>query len=687
MSGQSSLGATVDRRRFLAVCTAVGLGQTMLPGALLALAQTSAGTAPVAGAEGHGDVLAGLPEGAGFGEDGKGLPKITVEMIEAAAGIAGVTLTAEQRAMMLEGLGEQRDAAVAIRKLHLPNAVAPAFVFDPVLGGERFETVKRPVRISAAPDVAGLAEGAKAVAASSGGASAGSVPVTSTTFASESQEERLAFATVRELAELVRLRKVSSVELVKLYLGRLRKYDPRLHFVITLTEQRAMDAAAAADREIAAGRYRGPLHGIPWGAKDLLAVKGYPTTWGAAGFEGQVFDYDATVVERLDAAGAVPVAKLTLGALAQGDLWGYPAGSGKAGGRTRNPWNVRQGSSGSSAGVASAVSAGCVGFGIGSETLGSISSPSTRCGVTGLRPTFGFVPRTGAMALSWTMDKLGPICRSAEDCALVMSAIYGPDGKDRTVRKDAVFNWDADLDWKRLRIGYVKEGFDAPAAPEPKRAPEGMKGKELEDFEAGVARGKARFAEQVYDQRFLTEALAKLRGMGVTLVPVEWPKFPYGEVVPVLEAEGAAAFDELTRSGRDALLSGQKDYDWPTAFRVARFYSAVEYVQAMRARTLAMEAVGRLFETVDVVVAPTFGTQLVATNLTGQPAVIVPNGVRGTDAPAGVDKGDGDVENEGGPGTPVSLTFLGGLYRDAEVLAVARGYEGATGFGRVHPVL
>ncbi len=399
--------------------------------------------------------------------------------------------------------------------------------------------------------------------------------------------------------------------------------------MITLTEQRALDHAAAADREIAAGKYRGPLHGIPWGAKDLLAVKGYPTTWGAAGFEGQVFDTDATVVERLDAAGAVLVAKLTLGALAQGDLWGYPAGSGKAGGRTRNPWNVRQGSSGSSAGVASAVSAGCVGFGIGSETLGSISSPSTRCGVTGLRPTFGFVPRTGAMALSWTMDKLGPICRSVEDCALVMSAIYGPDGKDRTVRRDAAFNWDADLDWKKLRIGYIKEGFDGPAAPEPKKAPEGLKGKELEEFEAGVVRGKARYAEQMYDQRYLTAALAKLRGMGAQLQPVEWPKFPYGEIVPVLEAEAAAAFDELTRSGRDALLSGQKDYDWPTAFRVAHFYSAVDYVQAMRARTLAMEAVGRLFAQVDVVVAPTFGTQLVATNLTGQPAVIVPNGLRG----------------------------------------------------------
>ena len=492
----------------------------MLPGALWALAQVGAVPAgPVAGAEAHGDVLAGLP--AGFGEDAKGLPKITAEMVRAAAGIAGVSLTDAQIAQMLDGLGEQREAVVGIRKLHLPNAVAPAFVFDPVLGGEKFETVKRPMRMGATPEIAGLVaavnEASKGPVSGGGGAAAGSVPVTGTTSAEETAEERLAFATVRELGELLRQRKLTSVELVTLYLGRLSRYDPRLHFVITLTGARALDHASAVDREIAAGKYKGPLHGIPWGAKDLLAVKESPTTWGAAGFEGQVFDYDATAVERLDAAGAVLVAKLTLGALAQGDLWGYPAGSGKAGGRTRNPWNVRQGSSGSSAGVASAVSAGCVGFGIGSETLGSISSPSTRCGVTGLRPTFGFVPRTGAMALSWTMDKLGPICRSVEDCALVMETIYGPDGKDRTVRRDAVFNWDADLDWKKLRIGYIKEGFDAPAAPEPKSAPEGMTGKELEDFEAGVARGKARYAEQVYDQRFLTAALEKCcAAMGVT---------------------------------------------------------------------------------------------------------------------------------------------------------------------------
>src|SRR6266853_1668860 len=289
----------------------------------------------------------------------------------------------------------------------------------------KFEPVRRPIKISAAPSV--HASGAP------------------------KNIEDVAFSSVRELAELVRTKKVSSVALTDMYLARLKRYDPTLKFVITLTEDRAKAKAQEADREIAAGKYRGPLHGLPWGAKDLLAVKGYRTTWGAGGFEEQKFDEDATVVKRLDAAGAVLVAKLTLGALAQGDKW--------FGGMTRNPWNTKQGSSGSSAGSSSATAAGCVAFAIGSETLGSISSPSTRCGTTGLRPTFGFVPRTGAMALSRTMDKLGPICRAVEDCAVVLSAIYGPDEHDRCV-KDVAFNYDAETPLKSLRIGYIKADFE-----------------------------------------------------------------------------------------------------------------------------------------------------------------------------------------------------------------------------------
>src|SRR5215510_8602 len=279
-----------------------------------------------------------------------------------------------------------------------------------------------------------------------------------------------------------------------MYLGRLKKYDPTLKFTVTLTEERALAQAKKADAEMAAGKYRGPLHGLPWGAKDLLATKGYRTTWGAGGFENQVIDENAVVVQRLDKAGAVLIAKLTLGALAQGDVW--------FGGITRNPWNTNQGSSGSSAGPASATAAGCVAFGIGSETLGSISSPSTRCGCTGLRPTFGRVPRTGAMALSWTMDKLGVLCRAVEDCAIVLDAIYGPDGKDRTVH-NAAFNWDAAVDWRKLRVGYLKKDFELPPKP-PEPAVEAVKDqKEMtpEEKEAQEKTRKQREQDRAEAQR------------------------------------------------------------------------------------------------------------------------------------------------------------------------------------------
>ncbi len=631
--------AVPTRRRFLAVCSSAGLGAGLLPGVLLGLATSVEGQETAKAAE--------------------GMPAITPAMIDAAAGIAGVHVTEEQKAIMLEGLGQQRDSVAVIRTMHLQNATAPAFVFDPVPGGMVLETAKTPMRMSVAPEVRTL------LAGMGGGETAAT--------------EALAFSTVRDLAELVRTKRVSSVTLTKLYLARLKTHDARLHCVITLTEERALASAAAADAEIAAGRYRGPLHGIPWGAKDLLAVKGYRTTWGAAGFEDQRFDYDAEVVKRLDAAGAVLVAKLSMGALAQGDLW--------FGGRTRNPWNSKQGSSGSSAGSASAVSAGCVGFAIGTETLGSISSPSTRCGVTGLRPTFGFVPRTGAMALSWTMDKIGPICRSVEDCALVLDAIHGPDGQDRAM-KAAAFNWNADFDWKQLRVGYLKTAFDAAVPAEQKPPSETLAGKALEDFRDRQRRQAEDAARTEYDRRYAVAALAKLRGMGVALIPVELPMgLHFGDQTPLLSAEGAAAFEELTLSGRDKLLTGQKPFDWPNTFRRARFYSAVDYVQAMRARSVVIEEMAKLFATVDVIVTPSGGAQLTATNLSGHPAVIVPNGLRGKDAPRPRSEEDGALENVGGPGTPVSLTFLGGLYADARLAAFARAYQEATGFHRVHPRL
>lgn len=613
----------------------------MFPGALLGLAAAETPAGPLHPA----DVPAGK------------LAAITVAMIETAEAIAAISLTPEQRRMLVEGLTEQRASVEVIRTLHLENATAPAFTFDPVPAGMVLETARRPARLGKAPDVTKLS------------ATAGA-----------SREEAVAFATARELGELLRQKKVTSVELTKLSVARLNRYQAKLHFMINLTEGRALAQAAAADAELAAGKPRGPLHGIPWGAKDLLAVKGTPTTWGAAGFEQQQIDSDATVVQRLDAAGAVLVAKLSMGALAQGDLW--------FGGRTRNPWNPRQGSSGSSAGSASAVSAGCVAFAIGTETLGSTSSPSTRCGVTGLRPTFGFVPRTGAMALSWTMDKIGPIARSAEDCALVMSAIHGQDGRDRSVQA-ACFNWNAEFDWRTLRVGYLKAAFDAPKLEELKPVSESVTEKERAEYEARRAHQKENFARLTYDAAFDRAALDALKKLGVQLIPVDLPHdLHFGDQVPLLGAEAAAAFDELTLSGRDGLLTGQKPYDWPNLFRRARFYSAVDYIQAQRARSLVIEAMAKLFAQVDVIVTPSGGAQLVATNLSGHPAVIVPNGLRGGDAPkATVSEEDDALDNPGGPETPVSLTFLGGLYSDARLLAFARAYQEATGFHHRHPSL
>jgi len=645
---------TLDRRGFLATCSRAGITSALLPGILYTLAaqaeQAGSDTSP-----------AGKPTE---------LPKITVEMLDQASELAGVgPFTAEQKKMMLDGLNDQRGSYEPIRALKMANSVPPAFVFHP-LQATNEQRGTAPVCES----VNGHLDLPDASLACIGEVGEERAAV----LVAPSRVEELAFATVKELSELLAARKITSLALTKMYIARLKRYDAKLHFVIALTEERALKQANAADEEITAGRCRGLLHGIPWGAKDLLAVKGYPTTWGAGGFEHQSFDEDATVVQRLDAAGAVLVAKFTLGALAMGDKW--------FGGRTRNPWNPAQGSSGSSAGSASAVAAGCVAFAIGSETLGSISSPSTRCGITGLRPTFGFVPRTGAMALSWTMDKLGPISRSVEDCALVLDAIHGPDGKDASV-VPANFRWDPSADWKSLRIGYLKGEFDAlpplklqePAASE--TAEEKTK---REDHNAVLKDGRVR---RDYDRRYELAALDKLRAMGVKLIPVELPKLPYEAMVPLLTAEAAAAFDDLTMTGRDRLLTEQGIEDWPNAFRVARFYPAVEYIQANRARTLAIQQVSALFEQVDIIVTPSTDTQLIATNLTGHPALILPNGLRGADAPRPPAIDDGDHDDIGGPGTPVSLTFLAGHYQDAKLAAFARAYQEATGFHRLHPSL
>jgi Asp-tRNA(Asn)/Glu-tRNA(Gln) amidotransferase A subunit family amidase len=409
-----------------------------------------------------------------------------------------------------------------------------------------------------------------------------------------------------------------------MYLDRLKKYGPELECVVTLTEELALEQARKADEEIAYGRYRGYLHGIPYGAKDLLAVRGYKTTWGAEPYKDQVIDDTATVVKKLERAGAVLVAKLTLGALAWGDVW--------YGGMTRSPWNLEQGSSGSSAGSAAATAAGLVAFAIGTETWGSIVSPSTRCGATGLRPTFGRVSRAGAMALSWSMDKIGPICRTVEDCAIVFEAIRGPDGIDQTVL-DGSFEYDFRVELEKVRVGYLRDAFD----------------EEYENHDRDAA------------------TLVEMRELGAELVPVDLPEYPVYSLAFVLSAEAAAAFDQLTRSNQDDSMVRQIKNAWPNVFRSSRFIPAVEYIQANRLRHEIIQGMHQVMADVDVYVSPTFGGgNLLLTNLTGHPSVVLPNGF--------------DEK-----GSPTSITFVGNLYDEATLLAVANAYQRVTEYHKQHP--
>jgi Asp-tRNA(Asn)/Glu-tRNA(Gln) amidotransferase A subunit family amidase len=401
--------------------------------------------------------------------------KFTTQVVEQAEKLIGLSFTEAKRDSMLEGLSDQLKNYEHMRSVALPNSVPPALVFDPIPVGFYPSRSHKEFRMS---DYSSTAM-------------PGSV-------------EDLAFATVGELAQLLKSRKVTSVELTKMYIARLKKYDPKLHCVVTLTEDIALRQARHADEEIASGKYRGPLNGIPYGVKDLLAAKGAPTTWGSVPFKAQTIDEDATVVRRLNEAGAVMLAKLSMGELAWGDVW--------FGGKTRNPWNIERGSSGSSAGSASATSAGLVAFSIGTETWGSIVSPSTECGTTGLRPTYGRVSRTGAMALSWSMDKIGPICRNAEDCAIVFNAICGPDGKDATL-EDASFNYTPDVQLSSLRIGYLKSDFDSV--------------KENKEFNEA--------------------AFATLRGMGARLIPVSLPHYPVSDSDHT-ERRGGSGVHDLTRA-------------------------------------------------------------------------------------------------------------------------------------------
>jgi len=523
--------------------------------------------------------------------------QITTRDIASAEKIAALHFTAKERKMILNGVRRNPSNYERLRNTPLDNHVPPALLFNPILPGMEFEQTQSPLKYTVPADV--------------------QIP---------DNFEDLAFYPVTSLAQLIKSRKVSSTELTQLYLSRLKKYGPRLNCVITLTEELALEQAKRADEEIASGKYRGPLHGIPWGAKDLLSTKGIKTTWGAMPYKDQVIDEDATVVRKLEEAGAVLVAKLSMGALAMGDVW--------FGGKTLNPWNPEQGSSGSSAGSAAATAAGLVGFSIGTETLGSIISPSTRCNVTGLRPTYGRVSRYGAMALSWSMDKIGPICRTVEDCALVFHAIFGPDDRDLTI-VDLPFNWDPSADLKDIRIGYLKKAFES----------------ENDDKKNNEA------------------ALEVLRSLGIELIPIDLPDFPVYNISFILRAEAAAAFDELTRSNRDDLLVRQDRGAWPNSFRQARLIPAVEYIQANRLRTLLMQQMAETMEKIDVYIAPRRGgANLLITNLTGHPAVLVPNGHN---------------EKEG----PTPISFIGNLFEEASALRAAKAFQDATGFHLKHPDL
>ncbi len=508
----------------------------------------------------------------------------------------GLEFTEEEIQLMERELKNHLEAYQTMREYELDNAVPPALRFDPV-----FSRIRKP-------------------------ADEGSDPweIPEETRIPEPLDELAAY-TIPELASLIRSGKIRSVELTRFFLDRLKKYDPQLHAVITYTEEYALEYARKMDEELEAGKWRGPLHGIPYGIKDLFSFPGYPTTWGAGPYRDQVLDEKATVISRLEEAGAVLVAKLSLGALAMGDVWFNDT--------TRNPWNLEQGSSGSSAGPAAATAAGLVPFAIGTETLGSIVSPSTRCGVTGLRPSFGRVSRHGAMALSWSMDKIGPICKNADDCAIVFRAIHGPDSLDMTV-KDHPFHYPGNVNLKDLTIGYFREAFD-----------EDYRGREND-----------------------IKSLEVLQELGARLVPFRFPHdLPVESLNIILYAEAAAAFDELTRSNLDTLLVRQDAWAWPNIFRTARFIPAVEYIQANRFRTLLMEKMNRLMKEVDVVVTPSYGgNQLLITNLTGYPCVVVPNGF--------------DQDN-----SPTSISFIGNLFDEGTLLAVAWAYQQATPFDEMRP--
>ncbi len=559
----------LPRRQFLAACSSACIGTTVMP-----------------------NVLWAASEG--------GRQAVTVEMIEQAARLAGLEFAAADLAQMVQGIEANLERYRSLRTLAIDQSVPPPLYFNPAVPGQRFDDERRPFRPSPPPAVERPADA-----------------------------ETLAFWPITDLARLIESRRLSSLELTRLYLERIERYDPVLKSVITITEELALEQASRADHEIARGNYRGPLHGIPWGAKDLLAARGYRTTWGFEPYRDQVIDTDATVVTRLEDAGAVLLAKLSTGEIARGDHW--------FGGQTKNPWKLDEGSGGSSAGPAAATAAGLVGFSIGTDTTGSIVGPARSCGITGLKPTFGRVSRYGVMPVCWSLDRVGPMCRTVEDCALVFEAIRGPDNRDLAV-VDRPFNWDGRRSIGGIRIGYLDEAF----------------AREVEPDDLAASRNDR-------------ATLELLKNLGATLKPCTLPEHADMDALQMLLVDEAAAFDELVHNGAIELFYPERDDPEDMLMRIARLHPAVEYLQIQRRRMLLMEGMAELFADVDVLLAPSSGSPITdATSLTGHPAVSVPNGFDDVDKPTGI-------------------LLVGALYAEALVLTVAKVLQDETAFHRRHP--
>ena len=556
--------ALLRRRSFLAYCGGLGLGSGLFPGALWA--------------QSNG------------GED-----RITPDMIAAAARLAGLDISAEDRDEMVKGINANLASYEALREIHIDQHVPPPLYFNPAVPGQTFSTSRRPFLRGNREEVT----------------------------RPENLDE-IAFWPVTDLAQLIESRQVTSQELTRMYLDRIKRYDGRLFSVITLTEELALEQAEKADDEIASGKYLGALHGIPWGAKDVIAKRGYRTTWGCSVYRDQIVDIDATVVTRLENAGAVLIAKLSTGEIARGDRWFDK--------QTRNPWNTDEGSGGSSAGPGSATAAGLVGFSLGSDTTGSIIGPSRTCGISGLRPTFGRVSRHGVMPVCWSLDKVGPMCRSVEDCAIVFDIIQGPDNEDLAV-VDMPFNWDGNRNLAGLRIGFLEDAFG-------------------DDAHA--------------NDRGTFDTLSNL---GADLQPIRLPEHAGMDALQMLLVDEAAAFDELIQTGKVDMLIQDREEPEDMLMRVARLLPAVEYVQIQRLRMLMMQELEKALRGVDVYIAPHEGNvNTSATSLSGHPAISVPNGF------------DSD-------GKPTGILFVGKLYGEAEMMAAARVYQDATDFHLQRPTL